>query len=636
MKHEELAKIIIKNIGGESNVSSLVHCATRLRFKLKDHSLANVDVLKQTKGIIMVVESGGQFQIVIGNQVGEVFDAIMAVSNIGQTEQQSAAGEQKKEGVFNQLIDLISSIFTPLLGMMAGSGVLKGLLALFITLGWLEQSSGTYRLLNVAADGFFYFLPIFLGYAAAKKFGANPFLVMGIAAALVHPDIQSVLPFNQPAGVSIHETFMGIPITYINYASSVIPILFSAWVAAHVQRLCEKCFHQSIKNIATPLVCLAIVVPFTFLLIGPVTTFLSEALANLFLTIYQFSPVVAGLIMGSIWQVLVIFGLHWGFIPIMLNNLSPTTLGRDFLLPMLVPAVAGQVGAALAVSLRSKDKTLKSMAGSAAFTGVFGITEPAVYGVNLPNRLPFIFGCIGGALGAAVVGYYGTSVYSWGLASVFTLFQTIPPTGYDATVFGLILGTLVAVVFAFVMTFLFGLRKVQPAAETSAAPSKSMAQPKTIESAEQDRVQIGSPLQGNVVPLSQVNDATFASEVMGKGIAIEPEVGEVVAPADSTVESLFKTKHAIGLLTTDNVEILIHVGIDTVKLDGQYFTAHVAVGEKVKKGQRLISFDRDAILQAGYELTTPVIVTNSESYREVSGTIASQVRFEQPLLTLLK
>jgi beta-glucoside PTS system EIICBA component len=633
MKYEQLAKQIIKYVGGKENIQSLVHCATRLRFVLKDNLKTQVEDLKKVSGVIMVVESGGQFQVVIGNHVADVFETIMKLTQLGNNDTENQEQNVNNTNFLNRLIDIISSIFTPIAGVMASIGILKGLLSLLVIVDVINTSTGIYRILNATADSIFFFLPIFLAYTSAKKFSANPFIVMAVAASLIHPTIQEVVNATMTAKIQQlplppTEYFFFIPISYMNYAYSVIPIIFSAWLVAKLQHFFNRILHSSFKNIFTPFFCLIIVVPVTFLIIGPVTLFLSDLISNAFLQLYQASPALAGLIIAGGWQILVIFGLHWSFVPIMLNNLSPAMLGKDFMLPALVPTVSAQIGATLAVSMRTNDKALKSLGYSAAFTAIFGITEPAVYGVTLPKRRPFIISCIAAAIGGAVVSYYGTATYSFGLANIFTIAQSIPPTGIDSTIFGLLLGIIASFIIAFVVTFFFG----QPKSDTIPQTTQETEQPVT----DLSTATLSSPMQGRLIPLSKVNDITFKNELIGKGAAIIPNRGEVVAPADATVISLFQTKHAIGLLTADNIELLIHVGFDTVKLKGKHFIAHVREGQHVKQGERLLSFDIQAIEQAGFELTTPIVVTNSDHFKQITSVAKTDITISDSLLLLTK
>ncbi|MEX2943151.1 PTS beta-glucoside transporter subunit IIABC [Serratia fonticola] len=625
MKYQELASEILAGVGGRDNVKSLVHCATRLRFKLQEHALADAEALKKNPGVIMVVESGGQFQVVVGNHVGEVFNALNAQLGAGE-ETPTNAQEDKQENLLSRFIDVVSGIFTPLLGVMAASGILKGFLALSLACGWLLESSGTYKLLFASSDALFYFLPIMLGYTAGKKFGGNVFVTMAIGGALTHPLMMGAFEAAQLPGAK-PEYFLGIPITFINYSSSVIPIIFAAWVSCRLEPLFNRVLHSALRNFVTPLMCLVITVPLTFLLIGPAATWLSLMLANGYQAIYAFNPIVAGAFMGAAWQVCVIFGLHWGLIPLMLNNMS--VFGRDTLSPLLLPAVMGQVGATLGVMLRTRDAKLRVMAGSAVTAGIFGITEPAVYGVTLPNKRPFIFGCIGGALGGAVIGYFHTATYSFGLVSIFTFAQIIPAGGFDATVLGAIAGTLVSFVFAAIASYLFG---IVPPAEQPAEAAPTPAPQASLNR----KQQVTSPIAGDIIPLEQVQDATFASGLLGKGVAIMPHQGRVVAPVNGCVASLFKTKHAIGIESDEGAEVLIHVGIDTVKLNGLHFTAHIKEGDRVKQGDLLIEFDQEAIRAAGFDTTTPIIISNSDDYVDVLTSGQSPVQEQAPLLTLLR
>ncbi|WP_147198089.1 PTS beta-glucoside transporter subunit IIABC [Pantoea sp. CCBC3-3-1] len=625
MEYQQLAQQILRGVGGRENVQSLVHCATRLRFKLKTAAKADTQHLKQNPGIITVVESGGQYQVVIGNHVSEVWQALL---NEGVSEGDSTTETQEKQTLFARFIDIVSGIFTPFLGVMAASGVLKGLLALALATGLLTEQSGGYKILFVASDALFYFFPVVLGYCAGKKFGGNPFICMAIGAALIHPVMLEAFVQEQTGLAPMR--FFGVPVVLLNYASSVIPIIFAAWTSCLIERTINPRMPGAIRNFATPLICLIVVIPLSFLLIGPLATWLSRLLANGYVLIYGLSPLVAGLFLGGFWQVLVIFGLHWGLVPLMINNLS--IHGQDTMLPLLLAAVMGQAGATLGVMLRTRDAKLKGIAASAFSASLFGVTEPAVYGVTLPKRRPFIFGCIGGALGAALTGFYQTKVFSFGLASIFSVFQSVPKAGIDATVYALIAGSALALVFAALSTYFFGLSKTAPQ-----AGSPSLVTPRGMPTDALLRtLSISSPIAGKVVSLSEVPDETFASGLLGKGVGIVPSQGRVLSPVNGSVASLFRTGHAIGLLSHEGVELLIHVGLDTVKLDGKHFTVHVKQDQPVCCGDLLIEFDIAALHQAGYELTTPIVITNSDDYLDVLPVNSQQETAENmPLLSLI-
>ncbi|HBZ4246426.1 PTS beta-glucoside transporter subunit IIABC [Klebsiella aerogenes] len=616
MEYKALAQDILHRVGGKENIVSLVHCATRLRFKLKDNAKADAEGLKANPGVIMVVESGGQFQVVIGNHVHDVWLAVRQQAGLSDDSEPVPQEKAAKSSVLSQLIDIISGIFTPFIGVMAATGLLKGLLALALTCGWLTPQQGTYKIWFAASDALFFFFPLFLGYTAGKKFGGNPFISMVIGGALTHPLMIQAFEASQ-TGAPV-EHFLGIPVTYINYSSSVIPIILASWVCCWLERKSNAVLPSAMKNFFTPAICLAVVVPLTFLVIGPLATWLSHMIANGYQVIYVFAPWLAGAVLGALWQVCVIFGLHWGLIPLMINNM--TVLGHDSMLPIILPAVIAQVGAVLGILLATRDSRQRMLAGSAFSAGLFGITEPAIYGLTLPLRRPFIFGCIAGAIGGAITAFSNSYAYSFGVPNIFFPAQMIPPGGIDFSVWGGLIGTGVAFILACVLTFFAGMPRSQ-AEQTVVIAS----------AAEND---ILAPMSGSVLALDQVPDSTFASGLLGKGVAIIPAVGKVIAPFSGEVASLFQTKHAIGLLSDSGIELLIHVGIDTVKLDGVPFTAHVKEGDKVQAGDLLLEFDRQAILDAGYDLATPIIISNSDDYRSVEIVSTSVVDAGQPLLSV--
>ena len=617
MEYKALAQDILNRVGGKENIVSLVHCATRLRFKLKDNGKADAEGLKANPGVIMVVESGGQFQVVIGNHVHDVWQAVRQEAGLSDDSEPTAESVEKGS-LLGQIIDVVSGIFTPFIGVLAASGILKGMLALAVVCGWLTPQQGTYKIWFAASDALFFFFPLFLGYTAGKKFGGNPFVSMVIGGALTPPLMIQAFEASQAPGAAV-EHFLGIPVTFINYSSSVIPIILASWVCCWLERKSNALLPSSMKNFFTPAICLAVVVPLTFLLIGPLATWLSHLLAQGYQIIYAVAPWLAGAAMGALWQVCVIFGLHWGLIPLMINNL--TVLGHDSMLPMLLPAVMGQVGAVLGILLKTRDARQKVLAGSAFSAGIFGITEPAIYGLTLPLRRPFIFGCVAGAIGGAIVGFSNAHVYSFGFGNIFTVAQMIPPQGLDSTVWGGVVGIFAALIISCGLTFFAGLPRA------SAAPGAVAVAPVSAND-------ILAPMSGSVIALDQVPDSTFASGLLGKGVAIIPAVGKVIAPFPGEVASLFQTKHAIGLQSDSGIELLIHVGIDTVKLDGVPFTAHVKEGDRVQAGDLLIEFDRQAILDAGYDLATPIIISNSDDYREIDTVAPSAVEAGQPLLSV--
>ena len=622
MDNQAVGKRVWEAVGGEKNVNSLVHCATRLRFKLKDESVADTQKLKQDPDVIQVVQSGGQYQVVIGSNVADVYQAI--VDEQGLTDQSGT--EDQSKNPLNRLIDIISSIFTPFLGAMAAAGILKGFLSLATVLGWLATDTGAYQVLFAAADGVFTFLPVMLAFTAAKKFKTNQFLSVAIAMALVYPAI------TQLAGAGGAVDFFGLPIVLAQsgYTSSVIPIILAVWVQSKFEPLVKKVIPQFLQMIFVPIIVLLVMVPLTFLLLGPIGTVIGNGLGSLFNSIYSFSPLVAGLIMGSLWQVFVMFGMHWGFVPIMFLNIEQ--YGFDVMVPMLLPAVLAQGGAALAVATRTKDTKLRSLGISSTITSLFGITEPTVYGVTLPLKKPFVVACLSAGIGGAMIGFAGVKAFSSGLVSLLTIPTFISTNqAVESNVTMAILATALSFVLAFVGTLIVGFdetvqdEKLETNQQTTAGDTISSA-----------RHNLKSPLSGKVLPLSDVPDKVFSSGAMGKGLAIDPEKGELIAPADGEITTIFPTGHAVGLTTKDGIEILMHIGMDTVELEGQGFETFVKQGDQVKAGDLLVRFDIEAIKAAGYSVITPIVITNTEHFADVLELNQEELIASEDFLAIVK
>lgn len=618
--NKEIAVRVLDAVGGKENVNSVVHCATRLRFKLKDEEKADTNRLIQDDDVIQVVQSGGQYQVVIGSHVSDVYRELTGVANFDGESEKSA----EKGNPLNQLIDIISSIFTPFLGAMAGAGVLKGFLTLAVTMNWLGADSGVYTVWYAIADGLFTYLPVMLAFTAAKKFKTNEFLAVSLAMALVHPSITEL------AGQTL--SFVGIPVIIgaSAYTSSVIPIILAVFLQSYVERFFKKVIPSFLQIICVPLAVFLIMAPVTFIVVGPLGTIVGNLLGSGYDAIYNLSPILAGAIMGGLWQVFVMFGMHWGFVPIAMVNL--TQFGFDTMVPMLLPAVLAQGGAALAVFFITKNVKLKGLALSSTITSLFGITEPTVYGVTLPLKKPFIAACISGAIGGAIVGFSQVKNYTFGLVSLLSLPSFIPQDTQDMS--GLIaaaIGTAVAFGAAFVLTFVLRFEDQPNPADTDTEKSKVPAPSITNE-----RVVLSSPLAGRVVPLNEVKDQVFSSGAMGKGIAIDPANGTLVAPADGTITTLFPTGHAIGLTTTDGVEILMHIGMDTVELEGKGFEIFVKQEDQVKKGDLLVKFDLSLIKEAGYSTVTPIVVTNTPNYLDVLDMNQEDVLQGEDFLAIIK
>lgn len=397
MKYEELARTIVQNVGGKENVIDLSHCMTRLRFKLKDEGKANTDILKRTDGVVSVVQSGGQYQVVIGNSVGDVYNDINTIFTINEEKSvDDTKKENKNASIFDRFIDLVSGVFTPTLGILAATGMIKGLSTVFVATGLLTMTSGTYQILTVIGDCFFYFFPVFLGYTAAQKFKGNVLIGMAIGTSMVYPTLAGIMAekplYTLFSGTIIespvHLTFLGIPVILMSYASSVIPIIIATWIAAKVEGRLKKMVPDVVKSFFVPAGTLLIVIPLTFIIIGPIATWASQLFGAGTQALYNLSPVVTSAVLAGVMQICTIFGIHWGIVPITLNNLA--VLGYDMTIPATTIGIFGQVGAVLAVMLKTKDKKLKALTYPAFISGIFGVTEPAIYGINLPRRRPFI------------------------------------------------------------------------------------------------------------------------------------------------------------------------------------------------------------------------------------------------------
>lgn len=631
-KYEGLARTIIKHVGGKSNVISVTHCATRLRFKLKDESKANSDVLKNTEGIITVMQSGGQYQVVIGKTVSHVYEVVNKICGLGDGSSSGQDVNGKKLSPGAAFIDIITGVFLPALGVLAATGMIKGLLALFTYFGALTTESGTYQLLYAVADGFFHYLPIILGYTAAKKFNVNVFVGMALGGSLLYVDdvlvmagkeAISTLFSSTPFAMNVYGEFLGLPITLpaSGYATSIVPIIMAVFIASKVEKFMKKVMPDSVKTFLVPLFTLAICTPFTFIVVGPISSVLTSLVGIITSSAFSLSPVFAGILVGGLWQVLVIFGLHLGMVPIVMMNFA--TLGYDFILSPFFAATFAQTAVVLAIMLKTKDQKLRSLCIPSFISGIFGVTEPAIYGITLPRKKPFIISCIGAAIGGAIIGAAGVKSYMVAGMGIFGFTAYI--NGATNDISGMIWAIIacgVAIVFSFVVTYVLYKDK-----KKNDLPEKQTPTGETIH--------LNSPINGEVIPLTDVDDAAFSSGALGSGVAILPQNGQLIAPEDGVIVSLFNTNHAIGIHTDSGAEMLIHIGVDTVQLEGKHFNAQVKQGDRVKKGQVLLTFDIEAIKKEGYSVTTPVLITNADQYADVVFDIGQQVTIHDELITLI-
>lgn len=607
-KYEQLAKDIIKNVGGKENVISLTHCVTRLRFQLKDESLAKTDVLKNMDDVVTVMQTAGQYQVVIGNHVPDVFKDVCAVAGITG---ESDGTPQKKQKFSEKALDIITGIFLPSIGILCASGILKGINIILMMLGIVPMDSGLGQLLSAAADAMFWFFPIILGFNAFKKLGGNPYLGMTLGAALVYPSIQGVdlLVF----GHTVNAT----------YTSTLLPILLISFVAVPLEKWLNKVIPDVVKTFVVPALVLVICVPVGFCLIGPAANMLGNGISNLIQTIFAVNPIIAGLVIGFLWQFLVIIGCH---ALVMLPLLSALMGGADqplFAAVMFTTFV--QTGAVFAIWMKTKNKKLKEIALPAWISGIFGVTEPAIYGVTLPHGRQFLFTCVGSGIAGGLAMALKVSMYTLGGMGIFTIPGMINPENPGSS---LARAAIVAVV-SLVLGFVFAIMtyKDTETKETTEKDTKSLMKGKEV---------IASPLTGKVMALSEVEDEAFAQEAMGKGIAVEPTEGKVVSPVDGTIMTVFKTKHAIGIVSDGGAEILIHLGMDTVQLQGKHFEIHVEEGSKVKKGDLLATVDIESVKAEGYSMVTPIVITNTTDYLDIVEMTSGDVKAGTQILTCLK
>lgn len=629
-KYTELAQDILAHVGGKENVSSVKHCVTRLRFHLKDESKADTDYLQKRDGVVTVVKAGGQYQVVIGNHVPDVYDEVLKVGGLADGGSLDIdEGDEKKGSLFDRFIDVISSLFQPFLGPLAAAGILKGITALLAATG-MEATNGIYVVMNTLGDGLFQYLPMILAVTAAKKFKMNTYTALAIAGAMVYPGLaESVAEASKVFGLTLTLPAGG-------YFNSVLPIILAIFVASKIEQFMRKVTPDVVKMFVVPFVTILITVPLTFFVVGPVANTASSWIGIAFQAVYDFSPIIYGFALGALWQVLVMFGLHWGLVPLAIMDMAQN--GSSIILTAAVLPCFTQTGVLAAIWLKTKEPKVKQGAMPALISSIFGVTEPAIYGYTLPMKTPFIVSCLVSGFVGIYLSIFNVTGYAMGGMGIFLYPAYIDPaTGSFHSVIHLAIGTVIAIAASFIIMMLL---KVPTLYTTVDSPVDGQATPaapaaKTVSASVKDET-VKSPVTGQVVALADVEDKVFSSGAMGKGIAVEPAIGEITAPADAEVKILFPTKHAIGLVTEDGTELLIHIGMNTVELEGNHFTAYINQGDKVKAGQKLISFDTEAIRAEGYSLLTPVIVTNSSDYSDIQTTHSKEVTAKDDLIEVVK
>ena len=590
MDYENTAKKILQRVGGKDNVINLVHCMTRLRFTLKDESIVDDEAVKKTKGVMGIMKKGGQYQIIIGNDVGNVFNELNKFGNFSNEVKEVPAKSNEKKNIFTMLMDTISGIMAPVIPAIIGAAMIKVLLTLLPMIGVLSTNGQTYQLLSVIGDGAFFFMPVLIAISASKKFGTNMYYAASIALIMLHPNLITLMNTAHDAGQTV-KFLKYIPVTYASYSYSVIPIILAVYSLRYVERFVDKITPVVTKNFLKPMLVFLIEVPIALIILGPLGAICGNGLSTVVYAIHDKLGFIAIGLVAGVYPFVVMAGMHHAFTPIKLGMIATTGYENFICIGELCSNMA-QGAASLAVALRSKNKDFKQIAGSSAFSALFaGITEPALYGVTLRLKRPMLGACIGGAVGGLVGGFFQMKCF--GIATLIIGFEDIVDEDDD-------------------LDFV----------------EESNAQLLDNE------ISITSPVEGKVIPLTEVKDPTFSQEILGKGAAIIPEKGVVYAPFDGKVDAVFETGHALGLVSEDGVELLVHVGIDTVNLKGKHFTPKKKSGDTMKKGDILLEFDIDKIKADGYDVTTPIIISNTEQFAKVKACEDKVVTKESKLLSV--
>ncbi len=596
MSYKEMAEGILSHMGGLENISYMTNCATRLRLNLKDESKGDLEGVKTVPGVVGAVKKGGVYQIIIGTDVVNVVNEIKKMGPVGGDEPE----QKEKESLVNRVMSTISGIFTPIIPALIAGGMLKALLTLLTFFKVVDNTSQTYYMINFIADSAFYFLPVLVAVSTAARFKCNLYVAAVIGAALLHPNFTALVS----AGEAVK--FCGLPVTLISYGSSIIPSILAIWLMSYVEPFADKISPKPIKFLSKPLITILIVAPVTFLVLGPLGYTVGTGLAAITEFLNQHASWLVPTLMGAFMPLLVMTGMHWSFAPVIMQSYA--TYGYETVMgPGSFVSNICQGAASLAVALKTKNKDLKQVASSAGITALLGVTEPAMFGVTLRLKRPLYAVMIGGACGGLYAGINGVVRYTSGtpgLAS-FAVFIGENPMNIVHAFISVGIGFAIT----FILTLVFGFEDI---------PANGIVAKNTKEATALDtKIEIGSPAAGKAVKLSEVNDETFASGVLGKGAAVVPVNGKVVAPANGKILSVFPTMHAVSMVDENGVELLIHLGIDTVKLDGKHFTSYVKDGEMVKKGDLLVEFDKAAVEAEGYDTTVIVVVTNTQEFLDV-------------------
>lgn len=629
-KDKRLASDILEAVGGEDNIVNYTHCATRLRIVLKRSVPDAKKKVASLDGVVTVVENNGQFQVVIGNAVANVYKEFEGI--VGEDSQQSIDDEGDKGTILNRIIATMSAVFAPFIYVLAAAGILQGILIIAKMLFPTFEKTGTYEVFNFISWSPFTFLPIFIAITASKHFKVNTYIAVACCAALVSPDLAGIV---ERIGSGKTFTFIGIPLSETSYTSSVLPPLLLVWVLSYVEKYLNKYIHEVIRPLFVPFFSIVIMVPLTLLVIGPLSSGAAHGIAQGFNWLVAVAPWLAGLLIGAFWQVFVIFGVHWGITPMVLANFEQYK--SDAFQAFQTIAVIAQFGAVIGVFFKTKNKELKKVSLSAGITGIFGITEPSMYGVNLRFKKPFVIACISGGVGALVASFFNPKYYAYaGLPGPITIINGYSPDN-PTSIWGIVIGSVIAIILPIILIQILGYGEdVTEQVEGIDVQEGHEVNQETTSANTQLESDVYAPLNGLIVPLSEVDDPIFSEGMMGKGLAIQPENYKIKAPIDGTISMVAVSKHAIGITSSDGIELLIHVGLDTVKLNGKGFYLLVSENEKVKIGQPILKFDASYIKEQGYDIITPVLITNSSEFEDVITVDTQNVKAKDKIMTVVK
>ncbi|RKD34009.1 beta-glucoside-specific PTS transporter subunit IIABC [Lacrimispora algidixylanolytica] len=614
------AETVLEKVGGEKNVIGLTHCMTRLRFVLKDGNIPKDAEIEKIPGVIRVIRQGGQYQVVIGNEVSNVYNELLKLGKFEETT--GSNGDGPKENLFSRLSGFIAGCMTPLLPAMLGCGMIKVVLTLLTTFNLVDSASSTYIALEAAGDAFFYFMPILLAMTTAKRLGSNIYLAMVMAAFLLHPKLGALLAEGS-------TTYFGLPVTSANYASSVLPVLLMVPLMGYIERFADKICPSLVKVFLKPLIVIFVTIPVALVVVGPLGSILGNYLASGISLLYSNVGWLAIMLLSAAMPFIVMTGMHYALLPIATIGIASLGFDAILIITMFCSNLA-QGAASIAVAIKNKDKDVKSAASAAGISAIVaGVTEPAMYGVTLKYKTPMIASVIGAGVAGLYAGITHVVAYSMGGSpSSLSIIQMIGGDSFKNMTNGIIT-LFISLIVTFVMTMI--LYKPEVVEEDSPAVLEPVEEKKPLV----ETIELSSPLTGTIIPLSQVEDAVFSGGILGEGVALIPEEGKVFAPVDGTISAITDTKHAVGMTSDDGVEILIHVGLDTVQLGGEGFVLHCKTGDKVKRGALLLEFDMQKIKEAGFPLTTPVLVSNMNQFVSLKAIEKKQVKAGETLITIV-